>query len=109
MLEGVFSEEGLITCEVQQGSILGPLLFLIYINDLLQALSETASDLYVDDTCIYYQHKDIQKIETILSKEFSSLCEWFIHNKLAIHFGEDKTKSILFTKSKTPAKLNISF
>ena len=109
LLEGVFSEEGLLTCGVLQGSILGPLLFLIYINDLPQALSETASNLYADNTCIYYQHKNVQEIEAILNKEFSFLCEWFIDNKLSIHFGEDKTKSILFTRSKTPEKLNISF
>ena len=51
------------------------LLFLIYINDLPQALSETASSLYVDDTCIYYQHKNVQETEAILNKELSSLCE----------------------------------
>ena len=85
----------MITCGVPQGSILGPLLFLIYINDLPQASSETASNLYADDACIYYQYKDIQKIETILKKEFSSLCEWFIDNRLSIHFGEDKTKFFL--------------
>ena len=44
----------------------GPLLLLIYINDLQQALSETTSNLYADDTCIYYQHKDIQEIETFI-------------------------------------------
>ena len=109
LLEGAFSEEGLLTCGVPQGSFLGPLLFLIYISDLSQALSETASNLYADDTCIYYQHKNEQEIEAILNNEFSSLCEWFIDNKLSIHFGEDKTKSILFTRSKTPEKLNISF
>ena len=109
LLEGVFSEEGLLTCGVPQGSILGPLLFLIYINDLPQALSETAANLYADDTCIQYQHKNLQQIEAILNKEFSFLCEWFTDNKLSIHFGEDKTKSILFTRSKTPEKLNISF
>ena len=108
-IEGVFSEESLLICEVPQGSILGPLLFLIYINDLSQSLSESASNLYAHDTCIYYQLKDIQKIENALNKEFSFLCEWFISNKLSIHFGEDKTKAILFTRSKTEAKLNICF
>ena len=44
-----------------------------------------------------------------MNKEFSSLSEWFIDNKLSVHFGEDKTKSILYTRSKTPAKLDISF
>ena len=87
----------------------GTTLFLIYINDLPQALSETALNLYANDTCIYYQHKDIQNIETILNKEFSSLREWFIDNELSVHFGEDKTKSILYARSKTPAKLDISF
>ena len=47
-IEGLFSEEGLVTCGVLQGSILGTLSFLVYINDLPQSLSETASNLYAD-------------------------------------------------------------
>ena len=105
--EGAFSEEGLLTCGVPQGSILEPLLFKIYINNLPQSLSKTPSSLYAEETCIYYQHRDIQKTKNILNKEFSSLCEWFIDNKLSIHFGEDKTKAILFTRNKTEEKLNI--
>ena len=51
----------------------------------------------------------MQNIENVLNKEFSSLCKWFINNKLSIHFGGDKTKAILFTRNKTEAKLNICF
>ena len=50
--------------------------------------------LYADDTCLIFQHKDIPKIESALNKNFSMLCDWFVDNKLSIHFGEDKTKSI---------------
>ena len=74
-LENVSSDAGLINCGVPKGSILGLLLFLIHINDLPQALNETGSYLYADDTCIFYQDKDIETIEKVLNKEFSSLCE----------------------------------
>ena len=57
--------------------------------------------LYADDSCLVYQHKDVSKIEQNLNKNFSNICDWFVDNKLSIHFGEDKTKCILFgTKQK---------
>ena len=71
-----------------------PLLLSIYINDLPQALNKNESYLYADDTCIFYQDKDIEKTEKVLNKEFSSLCEWFIYNRLLVYFGDDKTKTI---------------
>ena len=52
--------------------------------------------LYADDTCLICTGKDIKTIEDQLNKDFNSLCERFIDNKLSIHFGEEKTKSILF-------------
>ena len=52
--------------------------------------------LYADDTCLACQHKDINKIQSHLNEEFCNICDWFVDNKLSIHFGEDKTKSILF-------------
>ena len=48
--------------------------------------------LYADDTCLIYMGKNIQKIEEQLNSDFTSLCEWFIDNKLSVHFGEEKTK-----------------
>ena len=92
-----------ISCGVPQGSILGPLLFLIYVNDMSQAV-ECDLCLYADDTWLVLQHKNVTEIKKHLTKDFSNSCDWFVDNKLSIHFGEDKTKSILFS-SKTNLKL----
>ena len=57
--------------------------------------------LYADDTCLLYQHKYLDQINKELTKRFCNICDWFVDNKLRIHFRDDKTKSILFsTKNK---------
>ena len=95
-----YSSPASLLCGVPQGSILGPLLFLLYINDFPQAVVSD-SLLYADDTCIVFQHKSKIEIEKQLIRYFSSMCDWFVDSKLSIHFGQDKTKSILFdTKHK---------
>ena len=66
--------------------------------------------LYAGDTCLVCQHNDINDIEKQLNKDFENICDWFVDNKLSIHFGNDKTKSILFAtkfKMKKVTKLNI--
>ena len=52
--------------------------------------------LYADDSCLVCQHKGINEIEKQLNLDFSNICDSFVDNKLSIHYGEDKTKSILF-------------
>ena len=108
--KNTFSQPGNLLCGAPQGTILGPLLFL-YINDMSQAV-DCELLLYVDDTCSIFQHKDITEIETALNKNFSIFCDWFVDNKLSIHFSEDETKSILFGskhKIKKSKPLNIQY
>ena len=90
-----FSSPGKLPCGVPQGSILGPLLLLLYVNDMPQAVKSDLL-LHADDTCLMYAGKDIKMIEEQLNTDLSSLCHWFINNKLSVHFGEEKTKSIFF-------------
>ena len=110
-LGNAFSQPACVSSGVPQGSILGLLLFLIYSNDMSQAVKCNLF-LYADDTCLVYQHKDINEIEKQLNKDFETICDWFVNNKLSIHFGDDKTKSILFAtklKIKNVRKLNIKY
>ena len=55
--------------------------------------------LYADDTSLLFQHKDLERIKEELTKNFSNICDWFVDNKLSIHFGEDKTKSFSLPKA----------
>ena len=61
--------------------------------------------LYADDTCLLFQHKDLERIKEELTKNFPNICDWFVDNKLGIRFGEDKTKSILFSTKNRKRKI----
>ena len=59
-----------------------------------------------------FQHKKVEEIENVLYNDFENICDWFVDNKCGIHFGEDKTKLILFAsqrKIKAIIKLNITY
>ena len=90
------SKSETVTCGVPQGSILGPLLFLIFINDLPLALKNSAAvDLYADDTIFYDFQNDIEHLETNLQLALSSLQEWCQQNGMVIN--TEKTKIMLIT------------
>ena len=60
---------------------------------------------HADDTCLVLQSKNVKDIEKQLSEDFANISDWFVDNKLSIHFGEDKTKPILFTSERKIKKL----
>ena len=83
-----------ITCGVPQGSVLGPLLFLLYINDLPNISKILNFYLFADDTNIYYESKSLNEIEKTVNKELDKLYLWLNVNRLSLNL--DKTNYIIF-------------
>ena len=86
-------------------------IFLIYVNDIPMVV-KCHLFLYFDDTCLVFQSKNVKDIEKQLHENFANICDCFVDNKLSIHFGGDKTKSILFAskcKIKKVQKLEIIY
>ena len=74
-IHNTFSTQKPISAGVPQGSVLGPLLFLIYINDISDDLTGLAR-LFADDTSLSYSSADIRQIELILNEDLRKLSEW---------------------------------
>jgi hypothetical protein len=82
---GAYSSYNSIKCGVPQGSILGPLLFLIYINDLCNASSIVELTLFANDTNLFFSHNNLPLFMNIINSEMNKLSEWFRANKLSIN------------------------
>ena len=95
-VNGCLSDYKSIHCGVPQGSILGPLLFSVYVNDMQSAVSCKLL-LYADDSALLVSGRDVDYIQTKLGNDLGHLRDWLIDNKLSLHLG--KTESILFGSS----------
>ena len=93
-INGFNSDTETIRCGVPQGSTLGPLLFIIYINDLAWSFSNCIIQHFADDTNLLFGNKDLKVIESVMNKELRILVDWLKANKLSLN--ESKTELLIF-------------
>ena len=93
-VNGFNSTEMKVTCGVPQGSILGPLLFTLYINDMHNAFTKCLVHHFADDTNLLFAHKNPAVIQKVLNKELRQLVEWLRANRLSLN--ADKTEFLVF-------------
>lgn len=87
-----------ISCGVPQGSVLGPKLFILYINDIVMVSDILKYVVFADDTNIFCSGKDIQQLLQVITAELENLKRWFDSNKLSLNIN--KSKFILFGNKK---------
>ena len=74
-----------VACGVPQGSSLGPLLFLIYVNDLPNCLNHTTARMFADDTSISYASDSAKELQNVINTELKGLSDWLTTNKLSLN------------------------
>ena len=90
----VLSDIAFVLWGVPQGSVLGPLLFLIFINDLPNVSDLLSSWLFADDTALALSSPNIQDLELKFNQEVNKVHEWLLANRLSVHYS-DKTQFML--------------
>ena len=96
-LNGQYSTEGIVECGIPQGSVLGPLLFYIFINDLPLNITNdnVVCDLFADDNSIHSCGSDLQSVQTSLQEGLNDVSMWCDQNRMVIH--PHKTKCMVLT------------
>ena len=94
-----------MTCGVPQGSVLGPILFIIYINDICNVSDVVKCVLFADDTNIFCSERNLTDLQLTLNRKLGKLFVWFSVNKLSLHLS--KTNYILFRNRSADTDLNI--
>ena len=84
-----------ITCGVPQGSVLGPLLFIIYTNDLPNSMKHSKCILFADDTTVYHSSTNLNELIGLIEEDLVTLTDWFCVSKLSLNVN--KTNLLVFS------------
>ena len=92
------SDKNSVTCGVPQGSVLGPLLFIICTNDLPNSMKHSKCILFADDTTVYHSSNNIKGLIKLIEEDLDLLSDWFCANKLSLNVS--KTNFLIFSPNK---------
>jgi hypothetical protein len=109
MIDGVYSEWGNLNAGVPQGSVLGPLLFLIFINDITHVVRNCKIRLFADDTCLFIEVEEPDTASDMIEEDLENLSSWA--NKWKVNFSPPKTEEMVITRKRVkplhrPVSLN---
>ena len=96
-----------INCGVPQGSILGPLLFIIYINDILKSSKTFEFVQFADDTCLFIKDKDKKSLTDTTNTELSKISDWLVSNELSLNVAKSNFLYFSLIKADEPPSLKL--
>ena len=93
-INSFISDKEVVSCGVPQGSVPGPLLFLLYVNDIQYCSRKLKFFLFADDTNVLYSHENFKTLELIVNVELNNLFNWLTANKLTLN--RKKSNFVIF-------------
>ena len=104
-IQGIDSNIREVELGVPQGSVLGPLLFLIYINDLHKSIKHSTARLFADDTNLLIKNNSLKKLQKQINYDLRQLYNWLVANKISLN--SDKTELIIFRHPNKKINFNL--
>ena len=108
LFRGDLSDWGAVSIDMPQGSILGPLLFAMFINDLSVVVKYSLLDLYADDAEMHCSHSDFSVVEAQLQSDFDDVTQWLCSSRLCLNVVKSTSMLIGSRQRITNKVINVS-